>query len=213
MNLRPSISLLMGACTACSSVSEEEVVLSKEPSEAEMAFATFTDSIPADTLPYVLDEVDYIRYSDFRPVGATGAAQLLGSSEASARYYIVSKPLVTDSFIALIILESLIDTAFTTQEDFQLLTYDLKGRIIGRCPIGQASYDENFFKSVGSIGLPDKGQWPVTVETYMSEMVDGEWRQISFPVEVKSYAIDGRGRIRHVKTTTNSLEGEPVDVS
>lgn len=176
-------------------------------------FKTLTDSIAADTLPYVLDKIDYVRYSDYKLLPDTSAARLMGSAGPDSRYYIVSKPIANDSFTALITLESRVDTTFNTHEHFQLVTYSAEGAIIGRCTIGEAYYDESFFKAIGSINLTNDGEWLVIVETYMSEMVDGEWHQISFPTEVKQYRLDASGHIRHIKTTRNSLENEPVDLS
>jgi hypothetical protein len=184
-----------------------------EPSLAAVAFQSLADSIGLDTLPYVLNEADYVRYSDFKPIADTLAAKLSGSAEAGARYFIVGKPIVADSFTALVILESRTDTTFTAQEHFALITYDSEGKIVGRCTLGEYRYDENFYKSVGSISVSLPNQWLVIVETFMSELVDGEWKQISFPIEVTQYAVDAHGAIRHVKTTTNSLEAKRVDVS
>jgi hypothetical protein len=197
--------------SACGDKGDQKASVPR-PSPEAVAFRTLTDSIPSDTLPYVLRQVEHVRYTDYEPVADTLAARLLGTAESDARYYIVSKPVRTDSFTALVILESLIDTSFNVHEVFRLMCYNPEAQMVGQCILGETYYEDNYFQSVGSISVADEG-YLVIVETFMSELVEGEWKQISFPIVVNQYRVEATGHIRHVKTTRNSLDNLPTGVS
>lgn len=192
------VMILLGSC--------EEQTESDEPTApdpAELAFKILCDGISRPDLPYEINEQDlrYLKHSNYIPMDADMVSKYIGRPENETDYYLVAKPVVFDTVVALIILESSLDTLFNASEKFYLRTFSGKGLMIDELLFAASVVSESHTKTLGTL-FPDLN---ITTQTFEYSFENGAWVKPESPTQARYYHIDSSGSLAllHADTVQN----------
>jgi hypothetical protein len=186
--------------SGCDNPKQDNTVSIENPKPViSKSFQRFANQIQLiDTLPYSINEVDlqFMDYQAFLRLPIDTIKLYFKDIEKDADYYMVCKPIATERFTALIILQSQLDTTlFTANEHFFFNTYSPDGKMVSSLLFAASiTHDEKHFRTSGQI-FPD---WNMTVEKYVYEFESGAWTRQSDPLKAVYYEIDSTGKIDEV---------------
>ena len=176
----------------------------KEEDIAE--FNIFKSKAFTPELPYTIDEpyLQSLNYNDYKRIPDSLVASYIVDKAADADYYLVAKPFDKEEFTSLIILESRLDTSYTTSDKFYLYTFTPDGYVISNIIFASSVSDNKHYKTLGIL-TPDMQARTDKFEFYLK---NGVWAKKKQPIKTVFYNIDHSGQITITESRINIEEDE-----